>query len=138
MIRKISVADLTKIYTLGTLYDINFCNLYNLENYINNDLYILNAYEENGILKGFIIANKIYENIEVLLVYVKDEFRKCGIATKLLLDLETFNVDNVLLEVSVLNIPALELYKKCGFTIINTRKKYYKGIDAYVMKKVLK
>ena len=44
--------------------------------------------------------------------------------------------DRIILEVASNNEPAINLYKKCGFKIINIRKKYYKNIDALVMEKV--
>lgn len=138
MVRKISFNDLEKIYTLGCEYDVNFKRLYDLNQYIDNLLYILECYEDNGTIKGFIIANKLYETVEILLIYVKDEYRRCGIASKLLCCLEQSDVENLLLEVSIENESAKNLYKKLGFEVINIRKGYYNGVDALVMKKVLK
>ncbi|MBQ6841359.1 MAG: GNAT family N-acetyltransferase [Bacilli bacterium] len=138
MIRKINNDDLETIYNLGKKYDSNFPNLYNLESYVDNILYIMKCYEEDGIIKGFVIANALYESVEILLIYVDTLYRQHGIASKLLADLEKNSVENLLLEVSVQNEPALNLYKKHNYKIISTRKKYYNGIDAYVMRKELK
>jgi len=137
MIREIKSEDLETIYIMGKEYEENFDLLYDIKSYLNNDIYILKCYEEDNKIKGFIIANKLYENVEILLIYVDKKYRKCGIASSLLRDLEENTVDNLWLEVSVENKPALALYKKNGFNIHFIRKKYYKGIDAYVMKKVL-
>ena len=82
MVRKISFNDLEKIYALGCEYDVNFKRLYDLNQYIDNLLYILECYEDNGTIKGFIIANKLYETVEILLIYVKAEYRRCGIAVR--------------------------------------------------------
>jgi len=43
------------------------------------------------------------------------------------------SVETVTLEVAVNNEAAINLYKKFGFEIIHIRKKYYNGIDAYLM-----
>lgn len=138
MIRKIQSKDISRIYHLGTLYDPLFSNHYRLESYLDNELYIMNCYEEDSIIKGFVIANKLYEKIEILLIYVDKDYRRRGIAKQLLNDLENNNVDSILLEVSIQNISALKLYEKLGYETINIRSKYYNGVDAYVMKKVLK
>jgi len=138
MLRKIDSNDLNIIYDLGNKYNKNFASTYCLEQYLNNPLYEMKCYEENGIICGFVIANVIYENVEILLIFVDELYRNRGIASSLLRDLEKNNVDSILLEVSVENNAALNLYKKFGYIIVGTRKKYYNGVDAYVMKKVLK
>ena len=45
-----------------------------------------------------------------------------------------FHEETIMLEVSTDNRPAINLYKKVGFQIINVRKNYYENKDAYVMK----
>lgn len=137
MIRKIKEADISEICLLGKNYIDNFEILYDLKSYINSSIYIVNCFEEDNIIKGFIIANFLYENVEILLVFVKAEYRNRGIASELLKSLEVDSVEKLLLEVSVLNDPALKLYDKMGYKIISTRKKYYNGVDAYVMRKEL-
>ena len=137
MIQKINLMDLDIIYNMGSLYDEDFRKKYNLDSYINNDIYIMNCYKENELIKGFIIANRLYENNEILLVYVDEKYRKKGIASKLINSLDNKKGNNILLEVSVENKPAICLYKKLGFDTIDIRKKYYNGVDAYIMKKVI-
>ena len=85
MIRDITYNDIDIISNIGQLYDTNFNKLYNLKNYIDNDIYILKCYEEHGIIKGFLIATKLYENAEILLIYVLEEYRKQNIGTKLII-----------------------------------------------------
>jgi len=137
VVRKIKEADISEICLLGKNYIDNFEILYDLKSYINSSIYIVNCFEEDNIIKGFIIANFLYENVEILLVFVKAEYRNRGIASELLKSLEVDSVEKLLLEVSVLNDPALKLYDKMGYKIISTRKKYYNGVDAYVMRKEL-
>ena len=136
MIRDINKEDVNCVNTLAKNYDNNFENHYNLNDYINNDIYILKCYEEDNIIKGFIIANNLIDDIEILLIYVDTNYRNNGIATKLIDSLG--NNKDIILEVATNNEAALNLYKKENFNIINIRKKYYGDIDAYVMKKDVK
>ena len=138
MIRKINKNDIDEVYNLGILYDSKFRNHYSLEDYINNPIYIINVFEDDNSIKGFIICTKMFDTVEILLIYVAEEYRKLGIGTALINNLSTEKgITNVMLEVSKENLPAYYLYKKLGFEVISTRKGYYNGIDAYVMKKVL-
>ena len=74
---------------------------------------------------------------EVQLVYIDNDYRKCGYAYELMksIELEGFRI---ILEVSVENVPAKGLYDKLGYKTISTRKGYYNGVDALVMEKVIK
>lgn len=82
----------------------------------------------------------------MILVYKK--FRKLGIGRFLFEDLEKRLKKNaeeekikfIGLHVLIDNEPAIEFYKKMGFTIKNTRKNYYPNLpvsDAYLMVKDL-
>lgn len=138
MIRKGKLEDLAKINELGMRLIPNFIATYNINDYLNNDNYIILVSDENNI-NAFLIALKNIDTYEIEAIYVESNYRRQGIATKLLNYLEDhyLNKDDViLLEVAVNNENAINLYKKFGFNIINTRHKYYKDIDAYVMKKV--
>ena len=138
MIRKINKEDINQIYDLGLTYDNKFKQHYCLEDYINNPIYVINVYEDNNSIKGFIISTKMFETVEILLVLVNDSYRKLGIGTALINSLSTLNgIKEIVLEVSKENLPAYYLYKKLGFTEISVRKGYYNGVDAYVMKKVI-
>lgn len=138
MIRKIKLDDIETIYYMGNQYEESFSKKYILEHYIDNASYVLLCYEYDNVIKGWIITTKLYETMEILLIYVDNKYRKQGIATKLLKALESYNVDNILLEVSVENHAALSLYKKLGYNIIAKRPKYYNGIDAHIMKKEIR
>ena len=43
------------------------------------------------------------------------------------------DLKTITLEVVTDNIPAIKLYEKFGFEIINVRKKYFNGKDSYLM-----
>ena len=48
------------------------------------------------------------------------------------------NIETIDLEVNSLNKKAINLYQKYGFKTINIRKKYYNGIDGFLMLKEVK
>ncbi|MEM0042669.1 MAG: N-acetyltransferase, partial [Thermofilaceae archaeon] len=67
------------------------------------------------------------------------EMRRKGIGTSLMLKAmealrKYYSVDEYYLEVRVSNTPAINLYKKLGFTPVKVIKGYYlDGEDAYLM-----
>ena len=92
---------------------------------------------------GFACLLTIGEEAELLNIAVKREFRRFGIADKLMMTmLDTClsdKIESVYLEVRQSNIPAQKLYEKYGFKTIGIRKKYYSAPteDALLMKLVL-
>lgn len=96
-------------------------------------------YLENGIEEGYIVIEDAIDIINIIDVYVNENKRREGIASKLLKEIMIdYNGRNVkfMLEVSTNNNPAFLLYKKFGFNVISVRKKYYKNSDALIMEKV--
>lgn len=138
MIRSALETDIEQILSLGREYDKNFSNKFSIIDYLKNDIYYLDVYDDNSIVAGFNLYTKMDNVIEILLIYVKEEYRQKHIATSLLNNIDSTSGDRILLEVSVDNIPAINLYKKFNFVEINRRKGYYNGIDALVMEKVIK
>lgn len=138
MIRRAVKEDIPQINEIVKKYDSNFMHHYTLDNYLDSDIYLINVYEEDNVIKGFIICNILYENIEILLLFVKEEYRNLKIGTKLVEDLYKLPNEKIILEVSVENYPAHHLYEKLGFNKISTRKGYYHGIDADVMERIIK
>ena len=138
MIRRIRKEDIPFVNDIVKNYDKDFMHHYTLDMYLESDVYLMYLYEEENIIKGFIICNHLFENLEILLLFVKEEYRNLGIGKKLVEFLYNIGEDKISLEVSVENMPALHLYKKLGFREIGTRKKYYKGIDALIMEKKIK
>lgn len=139
MIRFINLNDIDFLNSWLKDFDSNFSNHYDLKYYLNNkDIYVCLGYELNKKIVGFILAMKLFDESEILILYVDKLFRKKGIAKKLINYLiSPINSKSILLEVSNENLPALNLYDKFGFKIINIRKKYYQDSDAYVMRKVI-
>ncbi len=137
MLRRITSKDLENVYNLGNLYDSRFREKYNLEEYLDNNIYVMNLDEKDGIITGFIIGTLMEKTAEILLIYVDEKYRGQKIGKALLRSVED-KAEEIILEVSKNNVVALNLYNKSGYQIISTRQGYYNGIDALVMKKVLK
>lgn len=91
-------------------------------------------YEENNILKGILVYDKIYDRIEIDYILVFEEYKRNGIGKKLLASLKNSNIS---LEVRKSNVVAIQFYKSCGFEIIAERKNYYGKEDGYLMCKVM-
>ena len=100
----------------------------------------------NKSLVSFILGDlfnieKISE-YEILLIYVCKYFRKKGLGTKLINQIEINNsyLKKIYLEVSKNNSDAILFYKKMKFKTVYIRKKYFsfenKKIDALAMTKI--
>ena len=114
--------------------DIDYIN--NLSNYkvtLNNFNKVIGYYFDNEIV-GFLDYSVMYEKIEINYIFVIEEYRKKGIAYNLIkYVIDNYDFENITLEVNINNISAINLYKKLGFNIIGIRKKYYNGVDGYLM-----
>ncbi len=137
MLKKVTKNEIKAIYELGTKYDSKFRNKYNLVAYLDSEIYVMNYIQEDKNIVGFIICTLIKKKAEVLLIYVDDRYRGRGYGKELLKSVEK-GADEILLEVSKDNNIAYNLYKGAGYEAISIRPKYYNGVDALVMKKVLK
>lgn len=116
----------------------NFGEEIDLKNIISNPFTKIYIYEDNYEKKGFIIASKYYERMEIDYIYVCEKYRKMGIGNKLIAFLIENNHDivNITLEVDTTNKAAINLYEKNNFQIVATRERYYKnGNSAYLMER---
>ncbi|MFN0117149.1 MAG: ribosomal protein S18-alanine N-acetyltransferase [Elusimicrobiota bacterium] len=103
---------------------------------------------ENWVLEldsnpvAFLVIQVVMREAHILNIMVKPDFRKRGLAEKLLknvFDEMKFRVDQVFLDVEINNTPALSLYKKLGFDVCDRRESSYpRGESAFVMRKNLK
>lgn len=98
---------------------------------------------EDGKTVGYAGAIFAADVADIALVAVSPEFTRRGIAfalvNRLCERLAERNVENVYLEARYGNEPAIGLYKKCGFSAVGIRKKYYEDTeDAIVMFKSIK
>lgn len=98
--------------------------------------------DDSGKILGYICVRVLYEEAQVCNIAVAPEYRRKGIATRLIYKMIEFAVDNDCirceLEVNVQNEPAIGVYKKCGFEEVGLRKNFYRrnryaSRDAYTM-----
>ena len=104
---------------------------------------------DNDKLVGFLIGDLIFiekvSEYEILLIYVKKSYRRKGLANLLINHLSAskyiLKLKKIFLEVLDDNIPAINLYKKNNFNLINIRKNYYlinkKNINALCYAKII-
>ena len=97
-------------------------------------------YKEEDVL-GILCFQFIYDRIEIDYLYVQEEYRNKGIATKMLDELVKFSVENkglnITLEVRESNIAAINFYKKNLFKEVSSRENYYKDENGILMMREL-
>ena len=100
----------------------------------------------DGKVIGYVCVRTIYEEAQICNIAVLPDYRRRGIATRLLQTVAEFAVEQKCerceLEVNVCNTPAVELYKKCNYEIAGTRVNFYRRTryasrDAFTMVKTL-
>ena len=96
----------------------------------------------DGKILGYICVRAMFEEAQVCNIAVLPEYRRKGIATRLIYKMIEFVEDQECLrcelEVNTMNEPAIAVYKKCGFEEVGVRKNFYRrnryaSRDAYTM-----
>ncbi len=84
---------------------------------------------------GYIEYNDIYESIDIVNVFVKEQYRNKKVGDTLIKYLikNSNNKQNITLEVNSQNKIAIKLYQNNGFKKVATREGYYNGTDGYLM-----
>lgn len=140
MIRLAVYEDIKRINELGILIDNDFEKLFNIEEIMKDKNSKLYVYFDKEVL-GFLHISKLYETVDIINIVVDEKMRGKGIASNLL-DYMISDMDSTIkkfiLEVNANNKAAFNLYKKFGFKVINTRYKYYRNEDAYLMLREVK
>lgn len=101
------------------------------------------AAEDGGTVIAYCTITALYETADLCNIAVREEYRRCHIAERLLekciMCCKDRGVERILLEVREGNAPALNFYKKMDFVEIARRKGYYKEPceDAVIMEKIL-
>ena len=91
-------------------------------------------------IAGYILTQRIGEEMELHTFAVKPSFRKMGVGQKLLeymiSDGKASGVTMIFLQVRPSNDEALKLYKKFGFITVGLRSGYYQdnNEDAFIMR----
>ena len=108
--------------------------------FLNTQSSLLAIISEDNKIKGFALyAIDTFENqAHLLKVSIDSNYRGHGLGNKVLAssneELAKQGVNNIYLEVSVENAPAIRLYEKMGFQRLCRKKKFYSnGEDAYAM-----
>lgn len=129
MIEKLSPLSVNEIFAL---YRDDFLDGWNenmLKDAFNGGLYHAFGVREDKKLIGFIGVSLGLDFADIESVYTDKEYRRKGIAEKLILTaldfIEQNGINKTLLEVKESNLGAIKLYEKVGFTKISVRKKYY-------------
>jgi len=131
MIRELNLEDIEKANELLSKFNYKIS-----EKSFDNVFFKSLIYYDNGI-KGIIVYDFLYDRIEIEYIIVDEKYRKHGIGSKLLEQIEKNNIQNITLEVRESNIGAIEFYKKNGFKIQTIRKNYYGNENGYLMLKEL-
>lgn len=101
-----------------------------------NDYTKVYAYKIDNKYVSFIVVQILYENADIIDIFTLEEYRRQGIAKKLLRNvIDNKQVKNITLEVNINNKNAIMLYNSLGFKEATIRKGYYNGEDALLMVK---
>lgn len=99
-----------------------------------NEVIIISDEKETPM--GFVMYQNIQRELEILTICTLPDYRKQGVAKKLINSLDG---DKIFLDVDEGNLPAVNLYKTLHFKVETKREKYYSnGNTALVMSKNLK
>ena len=106
-----------------------------------NPLSVTVTHCENGRIAAFALGRVVAGEGELYQIGTLSEFRRRGIAKRLLADLHDQMRQKgaavCFLEVRSRNAAAIALYEKCGYERISVRKNYYPDDDAVIMRKEL-
>ncbi len=101
----------------------------------------------DDVVVGYVCVRIMYEEAQICNIAVLPEFRRQGIATRLLETVADFakvqQCQRCELEVNTANTATVQLYKKCGYEVVGTRPNFYRRTrryptrDAYTMVKTL-
>ena len=101
-----------------------------------NSYYFVAKTPENKIV-GFFGIKKILDEVDIMNIAVKKEYRNLGIGSILLNYListcKQNNIKKINLEVNEKNQIAIRLYNKFNFQIVGKRKKYYNNCDDAIL-----
>lgn len=128
MIRQIELNDIPIVNEMLKIFNYKID-----DNIFDNAFRNVILYEENDI-KGVLVFDLIYDRIEIDYIFVKEDFRRKGIASKLLNYIENNNtLKNISLEVRTSNTSAISFYESKEFEKVAVRKNYYNDEDGILM-----
>ena len=97
----------------------------------------INNYMDGEKVLGYLEIRLVDGVIDVMNLFVNEENRRNGIATKLMNEMiDSEDYSRIMLEVNENNNNAIRLYNKLGFKEISLRERYYGEDTAIIMEKV--
>lgn len=121
--------DLSCIHTIDGMTNLNPWNLHHIKTSIQHHLGYVYLHH-NMVVSFVIFANQI-DCTEILLIATTPKYQKYHFANQLLNAVVSYNalarIDKILLDVRQSNTIAQKFYQKNGFTLLNTRKDYYRN-----------
>jgi ribosomal-protein-alanine N-acetyltransferase len=85
--------------------------------------------EAGAEVKGFLVARRLSNELEILNFAVESNWRRCGIGAALLVSAQqwaqTFQATHAILEVRASNLAALRFYERHNFEVVGRRPQYY-------------
>lgn len=126
MIREIKKEDYFVVNSL--LSEFN----YELSEESFNNVFLKVLVYDDGLIKGVIVYELIYDRIEIDYIKTDDKYKRMGIATKLLKHALKY-AKSASLEVKSNNYGAIDFYLKNGFKKAAIRRNYYKDQDGILM-----
>jgi ribosomal-protein-alanine N-acetyltransferase len=110
---------------------------------MNNRAARLMVFKSEDTLVGYMCFWEVLDEAHLMNVAVHPDHRGRGYGALIMEQLEAMclrdGLRRIILEVGRRNLPARRLYRKCGFSAIGFRKKYYAEVqdDALIMEKWL-
>lgn len=141
MIKEASIEDNERINYLGSLLNNEYNKLFQLANILNDKYAKIYVYVEDELILGFIHIVGLDEVLDIINIIVDTKYRKKSIGSKLLefvINNAKDTVKSITLEVAVDNKAAIKFYEKHNFEVLNIRRGYYNGKDAYLMGRWIK
>ena len=114
-----------------------------LQGELENELADWLVAERDGVLAGYVGAQTVLDEADLMNLAVDPTLRRQGVARALLINLMARLYDrgarSLTLDARVGNVPALALYAALGFEIVGRRKNYYEKPreDAYILRRAL-
>lgn len=98
------------------------------------------AKDKNGLLLGGVLAcSALWNVLSIEAVWVREEYRKQGIAAELLSEVEEEARRNgcYMAQLDTFDFQAKDFYEKCGYQVFGTLRNMPKGHERYYMYKNL-
>ncbi len=126
---KLKFNEINTIKELETEQNISILSLNSIYSDFGSDTSKYYIVKYNDLIVAYTNFSIVCETIEINSIVVKKDFKRKKIGTFILnniLEISRINnIERVLLEVRLSNIPGKMLYENFGFKKINIRKKYY-------------